>query len=155
LSRGGFEVSDANIGYRADFHRDAGPNADAPFAVAFPYYDQVVETVSLPTAASAYRLRNGEDVDQTIAGVSYQRRASVTGNVFRVEVNQRSLATGFPASEAPAAQAALRALADRSVYVLPPTYYRGTDADIATTASAPTDANGFVRRGTLLVSRNQ
>lgn len=155
-SGGGYAPSDTDVGYSADFHRDAGVNSDAPFAVPFPYYNRLVQTVLLPSTPAAFRVINGEEVNQTVAGISYQRRAAITGNVFRVELNERSVAPEFPASEAPVAQATLHALADRTVRLMAPASYRTTDGDAAAqAATTPTDAAGFLRRGTFYLRRNQ
>jgi tetratricopeptide (TPR) repeat protein len=155
-ARGGYAVRSADVGYRADFTRADGPYRDAPFATPFPFYSQTVETVLLPSDVGAFTVRNGESIDQTVAGISYRRSASIIGDVFRVETSQRSVAPEFPAAEAQAAQTTLRALADRVVQLVPPSRYRSTDSDAAAQrATAPTDAAGYLRRAVFSMTRNE
>jgi hypothetical protein len=114
-----YEPANTDIGSRADFTRPAGPHRDAPYAVGYPGYGQTIEEVILPPGK--FGLLNGGTIDQTVAGVAFHRSARIENGRFRVERSERSVATEFPAAEAPAAQAALRALRAKSVYlVLPP-----------------------------------
>lgn len=133
-SGGRYETDGTSLGYKADFSRHPGPNADAPFAVAHPFYTRNTETILLPPGFEGKRTGNSSTVDQTIAGVEYRRQATLTGNVFKVEASQRSVAPEFPASEAPAAQAALRTLRDDAVFLQIPPSYRPTAAERAQTA---------------------
>lgn len=130
-SNGRYETTGSSLGYKADFSRHAGPDVDAPFSVAYPFYTRNTETILLPPGFEGKRTGNSSTVDQTIAGVEYSRRASLTGNVFKVEASQRSVAPEFPASEAPAAQAALRALYDNALFLQKPPSYRPTTAERA------------------------
>ncbi|WCT74003.1 DUF3857 domain-containing protein [Sphingomonas naphthae] len=107
-----------DVGNRADFTREPGPHQDAPFTVGYPAYFQAEEEVLLP--ATGFTLVNGEAVDKTVAGAAYTRRASVDGKLFKVMTTQRSLASEFPAADAPAAQATLRALFARKVHLVLP-----------------------------------
>jgi tetratricopeptide (TPR) repeat protein len=155
FARGGYEA-DGALGFRAEFSRDPGPNADAPFAVNYPMYFQTTKTIVLPPGQTGFHIQSGEDVDQTVAGVTYHRRASISGNTFSVETSTRSIAPEFPASEAQAAQTTLRALSDRATYLIPPTNYQPTEADIAfLTSTTPTDAAGFVQRARLYLQAGQ
>lgn len=150
FSRGRYRAQEADIGYRADFRREPGPQSDAPFAVMHPVYRQVITTIVLPVGQTGFRVDGGEDVNQTVAGVIYSRRARIDGNNFVVEASERSIASEFPAAEAPAAQAALRALANRGVYLVRPVNYRATPDDLRSQSSiTPTDASGFLRRGNI------
>lgn len=145
---GGFRVDDIDLGYRADFHRDPGPNSDAPFAVAYPAYERMVATVQFPPGSGVFSIRGGEDVSMTAAGIEFRRRAGIRDNVFHGEASWRSVAAEFPAEDATAAQAAIRALDAQAVSMVAPTAYRPTEADVAAlAAAAPADAAGFVRRG--------
>lgn len=133
-SGGRYETDGTSLGYKADFTRHPGPNADAPFAVAHPFYTRNTETILLPPGFEGKRTGNSSTVDQTIAGVEYRRQATLTGNVFKVEASERSVAPEFPASDAPAAQAALRTLRDDGVFLQIPPSYRPTAAERAQSA---------------------
>lgn len=148
---GRYETDGVGVGYRADFRRDPGRDVDAPFAMTYPYHEAASETILLPPGAGMFRIQSGEDVDQTVGGIHYRRRARLIGNVFTVERSARSVAPEFPAAAAPAAQAALRALADRTVYVVKAGGAARAVAGGAGLSSAgtPADAAGFVRRAML------
>lgn len=113
-------IGSVNIGGVVDLKRAAGPNSDAPYLTAFPRYSRVVEHIKLPHNGEGYEVV-GADVDRTIAGVSYMRRALIEHGELTAEASVRSVALEFPASEAPAAQKALHELWDQPLYVkLPP-----------------------------------
>jgi tetratricopeptide (TPR) repeat protein len=140
-----YQPDNVGIGYRADFTRQPGRHDDAPFAVAYPASSKVEETLLLPPGN--FTLGHGADIDQTVAGVAYHRRARITGQVFTVEQTERAMTPEFPARDAPAAQATLRALAGQFLYVLLPSDYRLTEADKqAILASMPSTASEFLRR---------
>ena len=152
---GNYRLDNVAVGYRADFTRDPGPDSDAPFVVPFPFYRSTSETIQLP-AGERFRLSGGDEINQTVAGLVYTRRASLTGSVFTVEATEKSIAPEFPAAEAAAAQATLRSLADRVVYLTRPSDYRPTDRDIAAAAPvSPTDAAGLVRRASIYLSNDR
>lgn len=145
---GWYETDKMRVGYKADFSRDAGPDQKAPFAVAYPYYNRASETILLPPGFSGKAGADNADVDETVAGIAYKRSATLTGNVFRVERSERSLIPEFPATDAPAAQAALRRLADKVVYLRKPAYYRATDKELAAmNAATPDSAKAYSDRG--------
>ncbi|MGH6950035.1 MAG: tetratricopeptide repeat protein [Vitreimonas sp.] len=151
-----FRVDDIALGYRADFHRDPTPNSDAPFAVAYPAYERMVATVQLPPGIGAFSIRGGEDVSLTAAGIEFRRRTEIRDNVFHGEASWRSVATEFPAADATAAQAAIRALNAQVVSLAAPSVYRPTEGDVAAlAATAPTDAAGFIRRGNVYLGGNR
>lgn len=153
---GWYETDGTAVGYKADFRRDPGPDADAPYAVPFPYYTRNVETILLPPGFSAANSGLKADVDETVAGIAYRRRATLTDGVFRIEKTERSMAPEFPAKDAPGAQAALRKLAEQFVYLRKPDDYKPTGAEVAVMlAATPTTADGFVERGDLLLDRHR
>jgi tetratricopeptide (TPR) repeat protein len=148
-SEGSYRLDDVGVGYRADFSRDAGSNRDAPFAVAYPFYNSTHETITLPRAASTFQLAGGETISETVAGITYERHATLAGNVLTVDQSQRSVASEFSFAEAPAAQARLRALYDRTLY-LSAGPYRPSHADIETQRNAaPTDFDGYIQRAAI------
>lgn len=142
-----YETDGTGVGYKADFTRSPGPGNDAPFAVPHPIFTTLTQTILLPRG-SGFKVDGAAEVDQTIAGIHYRRHATIKDDVFTVERSERSVASEFPASEASAGQAALRALASKTLYLGVPAGYRRTKAEIAAAlAVAPTTADGFVDRG--------
>jgi tetratricopeptide (TPR) repeat protein len=149
---GWYETDGMRLGYKADFVREANQDQAAPYAVPYPYYNQVTEKILLPPGFSGKAGADNAEVDETIGGVAYKRSARLDGNVFLIEKTERSLAPEFPASEAPAAQVALRRLADRTVYLRRPAGYRMTAKEMtALTASTPATGKGYVDRGIALM----
>lgn len=143
----GFYVESASLGLKTDFNRAPGPHADAPFAVPYPQYGHVVETVILPNGGQGFRIQGG-DVDQTVAGRSMVRKVSLQKGVFTAEVITRSLAPEFPASEAQAATQAFLDLGRQQVFVIAPANYQMTTDDVIQygkrTLTTPAD---LMRRG--------
>jgi tetratricopeptide (TPR) repeat protein/transglutaminase-like putative cysteine protease len=151
-----YETDGTGIGYKADFARDPGPDRDAPFAVPYPLFERTVETILLPPHAGLFKPGDNIEVDQTSAGIEYRRHATLAGNVFTIERSARAVAPEFPAAAAPAAQAALTALSEKTAYLLEPHNYAMTAREqAATLAATPTDAYGFVARGNLLMARDR
>jgi tetratricopeptide (TPR) repeat protein len=147
-----YETDGTLLGYKADFSRADGPDRDAPYSVDFPSYSRTTETVVLPHGGDGFTFFNGDPVDQTIAGVHYRRTATIADGVATVTASTRSIAKEFPASEAPAAQTALRALSENDVYINEPQDYVDTDAELdALMKTTPTTADGFVHRGNSLL----
>lgn len=151
-----YETDGTGVGYKADFHRDPGPGSDAPFAVPYPVYTQLNETILLPKEVSGFKTSSGAEVDQTVAGIQYRRHAAISGNVFTVQRSERTVTPEFPAKDAPAAQAALRALAEKTVYLQAPAGYRPNNKEVAASlAVTPTTADGFVDRGNLFLDQGR
>lgn len=148
VSRGQYEPHGLELGYRADFAREPGPDRDAPYAVDYPTYERVTETIRLPPGFPETVPSDKVAIDRTIAGVEYRRSAEMKDRVFKAVWSTRSVAPEFSASEAPAAQIALRAMADDNLVIRVPSAYRTTPADLAALEKeAPTTATGYVFRG--------
>lgn len=107
------------VGYPADFSRPAGPNRGAPYAVAYPYYTRDSETIRLPQGGKGFTVV-GDDIDRTVAGVHYERRARIRDGIFTAVAIRRSVAREFPAKQAAADQRILRRLSDSNLYVRAP-----------------------------------
>lgn len=151
-NNGWYESDGVNVGYKADFTRDPGPNRDAPFAVAFPYSTRTTEVVQLPSGH--FTLSKGEPIDTTVGGIAYHRTASLTDGLFSVEEDEHSVVREFPADQADAAQAQLRALDDKTVFIGKPDQYVPTEREMAAMMKeTPTTADGFVDRGNDLLNR--
>jgi tetratricopeptide (TPR) repeat protein len=151
---GWYEADHVWVGYKADFSRDPGPDRDAPYAVGYPDYTRVTETILLPPGSGTFTVMPGSDVDKTVAGMEYHRHARIEGDRFVVEESDRALAPEFPASEAPAAQETLRAIAKKSVFLMRPANYRRTPSETQALAdTTPTTAEGFLQKAALLLFR--
>ena len=149
---GQYETDGTRIGFLADFSRDPGPDRDAPFAVPYPYFNKVVEAITLPPGVPGPKDGSAALVSETIAGVEYRRTAGMAGNVFTVEKSERSVAPEFPAKDAPAAQARLRELASTAIAIRLPPGYRPTGREIAEAqAATPTTAAGFFGRARMMM----
>ncbi|GGE93927.1 DUF3857 domain-containing protein [Sphingomonas prati] len=152
----GYETDGTGIGYKADFTRDPGPDAQAPFAVPYPYSNRVVETILLPPGFETLKAGVKSDVDRTIAGIAYRRVSTLTGNVFTIEKSERAVAPEFPFAEAAAAQSELRKLAEDAIYVRKPARYQSTSKEIdASLAVTPTTAEAFIDRAWTLQNAEQ
>jgi tetratricopeptide (TPR) repeat protein len=113
---GYYETDNMRVGYRPDFARDPGPDSDAPFANAHPFFDRTVQTIILPKGFDADDI-DGDPVDATVAGIEYKRQASIVDNVFTATRSTRSVATEFSAAEARKAAQTLEALADMRLFI--------------------------------------
>ncbi|HWJ70763.1 MAG TPA: tetratricopeptide repeat protein [Sphingobium sp.] len=155
-SKGWYETDKVGVGYKADFSRDAGQDQNAPFAVNYPFYNRTRETILLPPGFSGKAGADNADVNETVAGIEYRRSATLDGHVFLIEMSERSVAPEFPASEAKAAQAALRRLADKTVYLTRPAAYRPTEAELAVMmGNTPTSSEEYFNRGRALIDRSR
>lgn len=153
-ANGNYQTDGTNVGYRADFSRDPGPEKDAPFAVPYPYFTRTRETIVLPKGAGEFKIGTGMEADQTAGGIEYRRHASIAGGVFTIEKTERSVVAEFPAKDAAAQQAALRMLSDRPASVRMPAGYKCSGSDIAAIqADVPTTSSGYVGRAKTFVNR--
>ena len=155
-SSGWYETDGTGIGYKADFHRDAGPDRDAPWALPFPYYNRVQEVIRLPAGFRSSFDSAAATVDETVGGIEYHRHASVKDGAFTIEKTERSLTPELTNAEATAAQPRLRALADKTVYLRRPNDYIMTDAELAIAVKdTPTTAGALIDRGKALLARER
>lgn len=144
---GWYEADHVWVGYTADFSRDPGPDSDAPYAVGYPGYTHVTETILLPPKAGTFTITPGSDVDQTVAGIEYHRQSKIDGDRFVVEESDRAVSPEFAAAQATAAQDTLRKLAKKGVFLNRPANY----VDAAALADVATTANGLVDQGSKLL----
>lgn len=112
-----FDVADSSLGWDASYARDSGPEAGAPYAVAFPMYKKWTVIVRLPGKGAGFSLVNAAAVDRTAAGIRFHRTAELADGVVTIEADEQALKPEFPASEAKADEAALREMADYDVEV--------------------------------------
>jgi tetratricopeptide (TPR) repeat protein len=141
-----FEVIDSGFGDDPDYHREDGPNKDAPFAVDFPSYEKRTTTVVLPQKGAGFTLWSPAALDTVIADVSYKRSAELKDGVLVVQTEERSLAPDFPSADTEKAAAALRKLSYDNVFLraLAPT--SPTSASAPAQASEPKDPIEFAAR---------
>ena len=138
----------------ADFSREPGTNSDAPFAVSYPYFTRVQESIRLPPGFNDLKLGSAMEVNETAGGIEYRRHARMIAGTFSIEKTERSLVPEFPAKDAPAEQARLRILADRFATLKMPANYVYSGKDIAAVrAEVPTTSDGYVNRAKIFIDR--
>jgi hypothetical protein len=81
--------------------REPGPDADAPYAVAFPAWSVKHTTIVLPDHGRGFSVV-GENVDATVGGAHHSRRVALANGVVTLESSTRTIAPEYPASEAKA-----------------------------------------------------
>lgn len=154
-SHGQYEPDLLGMGYHADLERQPGPHQDAPYAVAYPFFRQMTETITLPDGGKGFSL-SGSDVDRTVAGIEYRRRASIANGVFTATTRERSVATEFPSSEAVADQKVLRQLDRSKLYIEEPAGHIPTAAEIGWGVPKSNDsALSFAKSAALLLAHGQ
>jgi tetratricopeptide (TPR) repeat protein len=130
-----------------DFSRSEDEDQDAPFAVVFPQYTNVRETLILPREGQGFSF-DGEDVDVTMLGLHVRRSARIEGSSRVIEGSSRSLASEVSASEVRDAERRLVALGSSQLYVIAPTNYRPSEEEQqAALGPEPLSAEDFIDRG--------
>jgi tetratricopeptide (TPR) repeat protein len=140
-----YQVAGAFLGWKAEFDRDPGPNDNAPFAVAYPYFAKYSESVRLPENGAGFTAA-GDDVDKIVAGRELTRTSKIEGGIYKVEATIKSLAREFPFADAVAAKAELRALLDDAVDIVAPKSVLFNQMDIQD-IQKEIDANNFKAAG--------
>ncbi|PTS89730.1 hypothetical protein DBR17_02775 [Sphingomonas sp. HMWF008] len=113
---GALELTNMQLGASVDLTRDPGPDADAPFMLAYPYYVETRETILLPDKGRGFAL-DPLAFDRTIAGVVTHREGRIANGTVTLVVSRKGIAPEFPAKDAPAAQQELRQLTHQHVYL--------------------------------------
>jgi len=140
-----YEADHAALGWKADFTRAPGPHADAPFQVDYPAYTVAHETILLPNGGKGM-VNQAADIDRTVAGVEYHRKARTEGGTFTIDTSTRAIAREFPAKDAPAAQAALRELAAQQPLLSFDGNYEPTQQENDAAIADPKSAFDYFRR---------
>jgi tetratricopeptide (TPR) repeat protein len=147
-----YEADGVGLGWKADFTREPGPHADAPFAVDFPDWSETTESIVLPHRGEGFTLE-GQDVDQQIGARAFVRKATLIKGVFSITASARSLGSEFPATDAPAAAKALEALSKTAVHIRAPANYTPTAQELAALmASTPQTVSARLTRGLTLMN---
>jgi tetratricopeptide (TPR) repeat protein len=153
---GWFYPSRVTLGFDADFDRPTGPDQDAPYAVDYPEYLRTLYTVKLPPGFVDDPDYRQQSIDETIAGTSYRRTVRVAGNVYTVEAITRAVSAEFPASEAPAARKALKAIYDKRVSLRRVAGVRMTEAEVKLRLEEKlTTASALIDRGNMLLDNRR
>lgn len=125
-----YETDGGILGWKADYDRESGPNQDVPYAVSYPDFTKVMETIILPNGGKGFTI-DGDDVDKTIAARQFNRTSKIENGVFTMEASTRAIAPEFAAAEAPAAKKDLLELSKTVVHVRAPDRYKMTDQEMA------------------------
>jgi tetratricopeptide (TPR) repeat protein len=142
-----YETDGTHLGWRADFDREPGPYHDAPYAVPYPYFNRMRETIVLPNGGAGFSFE-GADVDQKVAGRVFRRVSTLDKGVFTTTASVLAVAPEFPASEAPTAKTALDAMNDVTVFVFAePPAPSSEDAIVTAHRLEPKTAADFSARG--------
>jgi len=151
--RWSYEADHAGIGWKADFARAAGPDQDVPFAVAYPFYTTAHTTILLPNRGLGM-VNHIADVDRTVAGIEYHRKAKVEAGILTVETSSRAVAREFPAKDAPTAQGALRELVGLQPLLTYDNNYQKTPQEREAALSDPKSASDYNERAWARMSKN-
>jgi tetratricopeptide (TPR) repeat protein len=148
-----YQPFDMDLGYRADYTRPRGTDAQAPYGVAFPTYERNTESIRLPPSSSF--TVTGKDIDTKVAAIEYRRKARIENGTFVAETNVRSLAPEFPAGETAEAQRVLLDMSRNNLYLKKPARYLPTVKELQSQAGKPLkSAADHVERGEQMMSRN-
>jgi tetratricopeptide (TPR) repeat protein len=152
---GWYRVPHSGVGFDADFERPAGPNQEAPVAIAFPQYSSAKVTIKLPAGFGANQ-PGSPPVNETLAGYTYVRTVTKTGNRLILERSSKSVAAEVLYKDALAATPKLKALDDEDVNLRMPDSYKPTPKDLAALSSeVPSSAYEYVERGAMYLATNQ
>jgi tetratricopeptide (TPR) repeat protein len=151
VSDAGIELQHVELGGAPDIKRDPAANdPDAPYAVPFPNYVEIDESVVTPPGSTpSPDSLEGVSVNAIVGGVDYRRSGSFTGHVFTVVASQRALRPEISAAEARASVDPLTKLGARALYVNVKTTTATNPA--AAIDSHPTTLDGHLDRGNALL----
>lgn len=99
--------------------REPGPNRDAPYAVAFPFYVRATTEIVLPAGGKGFTVR-GPSGQETVAGMELRRASGIENGVARFITDMRSLTPEISAADAEAATRSLRRIAAEDSLVRAP-----------------------------------
>jgi hypothetical protein len=99
--------------------REPGPNRDAPYAVAFPFYIRATTEIVLPAGGKGFTIR-GPSGQETVGGMELRRASGIENGVARFVTDMRSLKPEISAADAEAATRSLRRIAAEDSLVRAP-----------------------------------
>ncbi|SNS84504.1 Tetratricopeptide repeat-containing protein [Azospirillum sp. RU38E] len=111
-----------------DPEREQG-DKEAPVTIPYPTYVLTRQKVLLPAQVGAFRLENGEEVNETFGGHAFTRKAMLDGNVVSAEASYRSLVREIPIEEAVAGAKRRKSLNDKKPQIVSPEFYWVTPED--------------------------
>ena len=91
--------------------RDAGPNQDAPFAIAYPSYSRTRTEIILPNGGKGFTVRGANGMAK-VAGYEIASGAGIEGAVASFTVDQHAVTSEITAADAEAANVEIRKLRD-------------------------------------------
>jgi tetratricopeptide (TPR) repeat protein len=149
-----FYLPGSSIGYEPDFDRQPGPLREVPFVVSHPEFEKRQVLIRLPPGFASKQDLSGKQVKESLAGVEYERRVELAGDLLRVESSERSIAPEVAYKDALAAAPRLKAINDADIYLRLPNDYRASEQDIAALLTEkPASIVAFNKRGHLLLDR--
>jgi tetratricopeptide (TPR) repeat protein len=153
--KGWLFVPTSSIAFNPDFDRPPGPFQNVPIEVRHPRFPKDVASIKLPPGFAA-RQKLSASVRETLAGVEYVRKESVSGDVLTVESSERSLVAEIPYKTAVADAARLKALADDDVYLRLVDTYRPTKTDqVAILTGKPASTQDALMRAAVLIEQGK
>jgi hypothetical protein len=113
--------------------RDAGPNQDAPFAVAYPSYNRSRTEIVLPDGGQGFTVRGPTGIAK-VAGFEIASSSSLAGGVASFTVDQHSVVSEITAAEADAANHEIRKLRDVDSLIRAPSATASREPAVAPSA---------------------
>ena len=110
LDRREFRVATSGVP-RLFPRREPGPNRDAPYAIGYPSYTRSRTEIVLPAGGKGYSVRGPNGVDK-VAGHEITRNSSLEGAIAIFTIDQKALTPEISATDAMAANLAIRKLRD-------------------------------------------
>jgi tetratricopeptide (TPR) repeat protein len=111
-----------------DPEREQG-DKKAPVMTPYPTYMVTRQKVLLPEKVGAFQLENGEEVNETLGGHAYTRKATLEGNVVTAEASYRSLVREITIEEAIDGSKRRKVLQDKEPQIISPEFYWATEDD--------------------------
>lgn len=150
-----FRFQDETIRWSPDFPGGEDRQPDAPYLLGDLPYLSYSETVLLPDQGRGMRIE-GEDLDETVAGVHVRRILTQENGRATAHSTFRPLQLEIAAEDARAAKPVLDRINSDAALLVPTDEFRMTEADrAAVEAWEPTTADDFVSRGHGLMQRGQ
>ncbi|HEX6375029.1 MAG TPA: DUF3857 domain-containing protein [Allosphingosinicella sp.] len=147
-----FQFDHSVVHWAPDFERKAGTVQDAPFALPFPVFLSLKQTILLPLAGKGFAV-DGKALDETVAATRVTRNVGLEGGKAVAVSTFRRLAREIPTAEARQAGPVLARLNESKAYVVAPADYRMSDAERATLREeAPRGVADYIERGFRLMA---
>lgn len=108
-----YRVPYTAMGADVSFKRQPGPHQDAPYAVAYPFFDKRIKQIVLPVNADVVLI--GDDIDTKVAGLWLHRHARIENGVLTVEMSTEATDWEFTPDPADQAGKTMRELAKKDV----------------------------------------